>query len=159
MAIESVERSLPSGHLLLREEGRFIGELNLPNLNPGDIHSMIYGYDPDVLYRRKVTRIENEENSDAIIYNVEYKFENRKISSDVYSYFCESFYSLKDFQITNITASDPDEHMKYLRAGEALLDEEFIIPHQSNQTTINYQIVINKAKKQVTSEDNDNTDS
>jgi len=146
---------LPTGRLLLREEGRFIGQINLPDLTRGETYTTILGYDADVLYRRQVTILEGDQNSDSITYHVEYIFENYKPSRDVRVYFIESFESVINFEIRNISTSKDDKKLPDLVSNGKDLRGYITIPHQRRQKIISYDIITRKTKPEVVAEDDE----
>ncbi len=104
--LTSFDKFIPHGRFLLHEQGRFVGQMNFPDLLKNRRLTLVVRYNPDVSYRRQVRILEGDENTDSIIYNVEYIFGNSKSPHDISSYFLESFSSFKYFQIKNLSTSN-----------------------------------------------------
>jgi hypothetical protein len=134
---------IPSGRLILREQGTFVGDITLPDLAMGETHTMIFGRDADVTYRRYVTIVKGEENKETITYNVRYVFKNLKSIRDVHIDFIESFGSLKSFEIKSISTS-VDGGVPDLVSYGSDLRGSFIVPRESGEKTISYNIIVYK---------------
>jgi len=135
---------IPNGRLLLREQGRFIGQINLPDLSFGETYTMVFGYDTDVSYRRQVNILDGDENSDSITYYVEYIFKNSKSTRDVRVYFIESFSSFQYFQVKNISTSNDNRNNPDLISYGTDLRGYMFIPRQGVEKTISYTLIIYK---------------
>jgi hypothetical protein len=142
--LTSMNDFLPNGRLLLREQGRFIGQVDLPNLSTNETYTMIFGSDAEVSYRRQVTVLQGDENSDSITYYVEYAFENCKPSRDVQVYFLESFSLFKNFQIQNISTVPNNNNLPNIRSYGTDLRGYIFIPRQCSQTMISYNFFVYK---------------
>jgi len=101
--LTSIDAYLPTGRLMLQEQGRFLGELNMPDLSIGEVHTMQFGYDADCSYQRRVSLLQLDESADKITYNVEIYIENRKPSRPVVIDWTESFADLKYFEVNKIS--------------------------------------------------------
>jgi hypothetical protein len=154
--ITCLNNFLPTGRLLLREHGRFIGQMNLPDLTLGETYTMVFGFDANVVYRRQVILVDGDDDSDSVTYNVTYTFENYKPSYDIRLYFVESFNYLDNFEISNISTSMDDKHLPDLVIDGTVLRGYVTIPRQRRERMISYQIITRKAKPETTTEDNDN---
>ncbi|CAF3229271.1 unnamed protein product [Rotaria sp. Silwood2] len=132
---------IPNGLLTLHEQGRFIGQINLPDITQGETYTMQFGYNSDVTYRRQVKIVQGNENSKSIIYYVEYIFENYKLSHDVHLYFIESFKSLKYFRIKNISTSKNNNNLPDLVSYGTDLRGYITIPCQRIQKVISYKLI------------------
>jgi len=139
--LTSFNNFLPNGRLLVREQGRFLGQINLPNLSINETYTMVFGFDADITYRRQVEVLEGNDNSNSITYYVEYNFENCKLSRDVRVYFIESFSLFKYFQIRNIsTTNDIPDLVSYGTDLRGL----FYLPHKNGQKMISYNLILDK---------------
>jgi hypothetical protein len=141
---------IPNGRLTLREQGRFMGEINLPDITMNETYTMKFGYDADVSYRRQVKIIQGDENADKMTYHVEYLFENYKSSRDVYLYFTESFSSIKNFEIKNISTLNDNENLPALVSYGTDLRGYMLIPRQRGQKMISYNVIVYKLKQTIT---------
>jgi len=142
--LTSFNNFLPNGRLFLREQGRFLGQIDLPDLSMEETYTMLFGFDADVLYRRQVKIIEGDENSDSITYYVEYVFENFKTLYDVRVYFTESFSLFKYFQIKNISTSNDNKNFPDLISYGTDLRGYILLPRQNIPKIISYNIVTYK---------------
>ncbi|CAF1548185.1 unnamed protein product [Rotaria sp. Silwood1] len=142
--LTSYNNFIPNGHLTLYEQGRLIGQINLPDITQGEIYMMKFGYDSDVIYHRQVTIIEDNPNNEYITYYIEYIFENYKLSHDIHLYFIESFKSLKYYQIKKISKSKDNKNLPDLISYGTDLRGYFIIPCQRIQKIISYYLITNK---------------
>jgi hypothetical protein len=142
--LTSFNNFLPNGRLFLREQGRFLGQIDLPDLSMEETYTMLFGFDVDVLYRRQVEIIEGDENSDSITYYVEYVFENFKTLYDVRVYFTESFSLFKYFQIKNISTSNDNKNFPDLISYGTDLRGYILLPRQNIPKIISYNIVTYK---------------
>ncbi|CAF4010670.1 unnamed protein product, partial [Rotaria sordida] len=140
---------IPNGFLTLHEQGRFIGQIYLPDITQGETYTMKFGYDADVIYRRQVKILEDNKKSKSITYNVEYIFENYKSSHDVHLYFIESFTSLKYFQIKNISISNDNKNLPDLISYGTDLRGYMIIPCQRIPKIISYNLITYKIKSKL----------
>jgi hypothetical protein len=141
---------IPNGRLILQEQGRFMGEINLPDITMGETYTMKFGYDADISYRREIRIIEGDENTDKITYHVKYLFENYKSSRDVHLYFTESFSSIKYFQIKNISTSNDKKNLPDLISYGTDLRGYMIIPRQRGEKIISYNLIVYKLKETIT---------
>jgi len=135
---------IPTGRLLLREGGEFVGEINMPDLMFNETVTMLFGYDADVSYRRQVRFIENEPSNDMETYQVEYIFENVKPSRDVRVYFTESFDAFRFVEVTDIMMRDREQF-------EMKFDGNFLrgfipIPRQGARSTLTYTLRTSRTK-------------
>jgi len=144
--LTSLDNFLPNGRLLLREQGRFIGEIDLPNLSMDETYTMIFDFDADISYHRQVQILEGDKNSDSTTYYVEYIFENSKSSHDVRVYFVESFSLFTYFQIQNISTSMNNKNIPDLVLYGTALRGYMFLPHQHGQKTISYNLIVYKFK-------------
>jgi len=144
--ITSLKTYIPNGRLTLREQGRFMGEINLPDLTAGETHTMTFGYDADVIYRRQVDIVDGNEHTDSVTYHVEYVFENYKSSRDVRLYFVESFSAFKYFQVKNISTSNGNKQLPDLVVYGTDLRGFMTIPCQHGQKVISYNVVMYRVK-------------
>jgi len=144
--LTSSSNFLPSGRLLVSEQGRFVGQMTLPTLSIGETYTMVFGVDADISYRRQVRIVEGDENSDSIKYYVEYVFENSKVSRDVRAYFTESFSLFKYYQIKNISTSTDAEKIPDLVSYGTDLRGFIYLPQQNGQKTISFNLIIYKVK-------------
>jgi len=140
--LTSFNNFIPNGRLLLREQGRFVGQIDLPDLTIDETFTMILGYDADISYRRQVKILEGDENSDSITYYVEYTFENSKVSRDVRLYFIESFSPFKYFQIKNISTFNDKKNVPDLVLYGTDLRGYMFIPRQGGQKMISYNLIM-----------------
>jgi hypothetical protein len=147
--LTSFNNFLPNGRLFLREQGRFLGQIDLPDLSMEETYTMLFGFDVDVLYRRQVEIIEGDENSDSITYYVEYVFENFKTLYDVRVYFTESFSLFKYFQIKNISTSNDNKNFPDLISYGTDLRGYILLPRQNVPKIISYNIITYKFKPTV----------
>jgi len=137
---------LPNGRLFLREQGRFLGQVDLPDLSMGETYTMVFGVDADVSYRRQVKVVEGDENRDSMTYYVEYVFENFKKSEDVRVYFIESFSLFKYFQVKNVSTSSDNKNYPNLVTYGTDLRGYIFLPRQNVQKIISYNVVMYKFK-------------
>jgi len=150
--LTSLNSFIPNGRLLLREQGRFIGQINLPDLTVNETYTMVFGSDPDVLYHRRVKIVENDEDNednDSITYYVEYVFENYKLTRDVRVYFIESFSLFKHCQVQNISTSNNENNFPDLVTYGTDLRGFMVIPRQRSQITFSYNLIRYKVKPTV----------
>jgi len=146
--LTSCETFLPAGRLVFREQGRFVGQVNLPDLSINENYTINFGYDSDVNYRREVEVLDGDVDGDRIIYEVKYFFENINVSRDIRVYFSESFSLFNYYQIKNISTSKDtfDNQDSYLRGS-------IYLPRQSEEKMISYQLFIYKDKPTTTNSD------
>jgi hypothetical protein len=147
--ITSLSTYLPDGHLRLREEGRFIGEISLPDLAVGETYTMTFGYDADVSYRRQVKMVQGTEDGDSVTYNVQYIFENYKPTRDVRLYFTESFSTFTYFEVKDISTSSDDNKLPDLMSYGTELRGYMMIPRERGQKMISYNLTTYKVKPTV----------
>jgi hypothetical protein len=147
--ITSRNAYIPSGRLVLSEQGRFVGEINLPDLDVNETSTMTFRYDADVSYRRQVTIIEGDEDTDSMTCNVEYEFENAKSSRDVRLYFVESLSSLTYFEVKDISTANGNNTLPDLISFGSDLRGYMVIPRQHGTKMISYKVVMYKAKPTV----------
>ncbi len=76
--LTSFDKFIPHGLFVLHEQERFVAQMNFPDLSKNRTLILVVRYNPDVSYRRQVRIVEGDENTDSIIYNVEYVFGNSK---------------------------------------------------------------------------------
>jgi len=148
--LTSLNAFIPNGCLLLREQGRFIGQINLPDLTVNETFTMVFGSDPDILYDRRVKIIEGDEDSDSITYYVEYVFENYKLTRDVRVYFMESFGLFKYFQVQNISTVNNQNNFPDLVLYGTDLRGYMVIPRQRSQIMFSYNLITYKDKPTAT---------
>jgi len=144
--LTSLNTFIPNGLLLLRDQGRFVGQIELPDLSINETYTVVFGAEADVSYRRQVEILEGDENSDSITYHVEYTFENSKLSRDVRVYFVESFSSFRYFQVQNISTSNDKINVPDLVSYGTDLRGYIFLPHQHNQKMISYNLITYKFK-------------
>jgi len=144
--LTALSHFLPNGRLLLREQGRFIGQTDLPDLSIDETYTMIFGYDADVCYRREVQVLKGDETQDSITYRVKYMFENAKLSRDIRVYFKESFSSFKYFQIENISTSNEKDNLPDLISYGTDLRGYISLPRQGGEKMISYDLITYKYK-------------
>lgn len=107
--LTSLNIFIPNGRLILREQGRFTGQIDLPNLSYKETHTMTFGFDADVSYRRHVRLLEGNETSEMVKYDVEYTFSSAKLTRDIQIYFTESFNTFKYFQVSEVTTGNDNQ--------------------------------------------------
>jgi len=147
--ITSLDAFMPRGRLMMREQGRFVGELDLPDLAIGETYTMQFGLDADVSYRRYVRIVQGDEDTDTIVYRIEIMFENRKVSRDIPIDFIESFGNYKYFDINNISMSSDDDRnnkMPDLVLYGTDLRGHMMLKRQGGQKVIKYEVTIHKTK-------------
>jgi hypothetical protein len=147
--LTTMNNFLPCGRLFLREQGRFLGQIDLPNLPVNGTYTMIFGVDADVSYRRQVTVVEGNTNSDSITYYVEYVFENSKLSRNVQVYFLESFNLFKYFQIENLSTPTNNNNLLNIKSYGTNLRGYIFVPYQNSQTMVSYNLIIYKYKPNI----------
>ncbi|UJR17218.1 hypothetical protein I4U23_004113 [Adineta vaga] len=74
--IESIDKFLPAGPITIREQGRLVGVISLPDMTVGDKHTLSSGQDSDVSLNRQVKLISKERHS--AVYTVHLTFKNVK---------------------------------------------------------------------------------
>jgi hypothetical protein len=144
--ITAVDEFMPAGRLVLQEQGRFLGQMNLPDLTVGETYTMQFGYDADVAYRRVVKMVQGREDSEMITYNVQITFENFKTSDEVMIGFTESFSAYKYFEVNEISMNN--ENMPNLVLCGTELQGRFKL-RQGGQKMISYNVVLYKIKPHV----------
>jgi len=144
--LTSFNEFIPNGRLLLREQGRYVGQIHLPDLSFGETYTMIFGYDSDVTYHRKVTIIEGDETSDSIIYYVEYVFENSNSTHDVPISFIESFSAYKYYHIKSISTSNDTPYSPDLTFHGTDLRGYIVVPCQGGRKMISYNLIVYRYK-------------
>ena len=76
------DERLPGGSLTVREEGRIVGQTNIPETAKGAEIEFTLGNDPDVRYTRTVQTVSSEKNAQGNVvkttYRVTYAFESSK---------------------------------------------------------------------------------
>jgi len=147
--LTSIDMFMPKGRLMMREQGRFVGELDLSDLSVGETHTMQFGYDADVFYRRRVNILQGDEDSDTIVYGIEIMFENRKQLRDVVIDFNESFGDYKYFEINNISSTlsdDTNNRMPDLVLYGTELQGNMVLKRQNDRKLIKYEVTIHKIK-------------
>ncbi len=147
--LTSFDKFIPHGRFLLHAQGKFVGQMNFPDLSKNRTLTLVFSYNPGVSYRRQVQILEGDENTDSIIYNVEYIFENSISPHDVSSYFLESFSSFKYFQIKNLSTSKDLKHVPDLVLSAIDLPVYILIPRLGSQKRISYYLIIYKFKPAV----------
>jgi len=147
--LTSVNNFLPTGRLFLREQGRFLGHIDLPDLSANETYTLVFGSDADVSYHRQVTVLQGDEDSASITYYVEYIFENFKPSRDVQIYFLESFSLFKYFKIQNISTPTNNKNLPNFGSYGTDLRGYVFIPRQGSQTMISYNLIVYKDKPSV----------
>ena len=149
--ITSLDAFLPKGHLMLREQGRFLGEVNLPNLGMNETYTMVFGVDGEVSYRRFVSLVRGDPDAGSVTYRVRYTFQNFKPSRDVRMDFTEAFSSYSYFQVQNISLIDEEEQRPALQLLGTDLRGQMSIPHGQEEQTFSYDVTIYKNKPTKTS--------
>ena len=144
--LTSMENFLPAGRLLLREQGRFLGQIDVPDIPVNSTYTMIFGADADVSYRREVTVLPEEYNDRSMIYYVEYVFENVKPSRDVVVYFSESFSAFKSFEIEDFSRPRNDLDLMDIQLRGTDLRGYFVLPRQAEPFVISYKLLVYKAR-------------
>jgi len=147
--LTTMNNFLPNGRLFLREQGRFLGQIDLPNLPVNGTYTMIFGVDADVSYRRQVTVVEGDKHSDSITYYVEYVFENSKLSRNIQVYFLESFNLFKYFQIENLSTPKNNNNLLNIKSYGTNLRGYIFVPYQNSQTMVSYNLIIYKYKPNI----------
>lgn len=142
--LTSMEKFLPNGRLLLREQGRFLGQIDVPDIPVNSTQTMIFGGDADVSYRRHVIALSEEEDDRSMSYYVKYIFKNVKSSRDVPVYFSESFNSFKSFEIEELSRPTNDVNLVDVERRGTDLRGYFVLPRQGEPITITYKLVIFK---------------
>ncbi|UJR32061.1 hypothetical protein I4U23_019529 [Adineta vaga] len=144
--ITSYDSFIPSGPVSLHLEGRFLGQTKLPDLAIGETYSVIFGYDADVSYHRKVTVSESNQKNKPVIYHVEYTFKNTATAMDTTVEFVESLGSLKYFEIKNISSIDGKTESSHIIRHGTDLKATFVLPHNNSKFTIHYDILVYKSR-------------
>ena len=147
--LTSLENFLPNGRLLLREQGRFLGQIDIPDVSVNSTYTMLFGADADVSYRRQVSVLSDEDNDHTMSYRVEYVFENVKPLRDVPVYFSESFNSFKSFQIEELSRPINNDNLLNIELRGTDLHGYFLLPRQSIPMMISYKVLIFKDKPRV----------
>ncbi len=147
--LTSFDKFIPHGRFLLHEQGRFVGQMNFPDLLKNRRLTLVVRCNPDISYRRQVRILEGDENTDSIIYNVEYIFGNSKSPHDISSYFLESFSSFKYFQIKNLSTSNDPNHVPGLVLSGTDLRGYILIPRPGSQKKISFHLILYKFKPAV----------
>lgn len=147
--LTSIENFLPNGRLLLREQGRFLGQLDIPDVPVNSTYTMIFGADADVSYRRQVSVLSTEDNDRTMSYRVDYIFENIKPSRDIPVYFSESFNSMKSFEIEELSRPMNNVNLLNIELRGTDLHGYFLLPRQGNPVMISYKVLIFKDKPRV----------
>jgi len=142
--ITSLETFLPAGRLMLSEQGRFIGELDMPGIAVGEVYATHFGQDADLVYRRRVEILQGNADSDMLTYGVKITFENLKPSRDVVVDCMESFEEYNFFEVAQISMSNENMPDFVLRGNE--LRSKFSLPQQSGRKTISYNVTVHKKK-------------
>jgi len=146
--ITSVDAYVPTGRLVMLEQGRFIGEVDLPDLTIGEIYTVQFSYDADVSYRRRVNMLQGDEDSESVVYGVEIMFENRKPLRDIPIDFTESYSAYKYYEVNNIstTVGDNNEKVVDLVLYGTDLRGHFMLKRQGGQKFIRYEVTVHKTK-------------
>lgn len=144
--LTSLDNFLPNGRLILRQQGRFLGQIDLPNLSINQTYMMTFGFDSDITYRRQVKILDGNETSEIMKYDVEYVFESFKPSRDIQVYFTESFSSLKYFQIDNISKLNDNNNYPEIVAYGSDLRGSIFLPRPNGQKTFSFQLTVFKSK-------------
>jgi hypothetical protein len=148
--LTSANTFFPKGRLILREQGRLIGETNTPDMKHGETYTMLFGYDAKIDYCRHVTIVPNVDNTTSMTYNVQYMFDNNKSLKNIQLDFTESFSAYPYFEIKNISRSIKDEHMFDLRVfGNDLRGQVTIVP-EHKETLFSYDVTIFTSKTNTT---------
>jgi len=142
--ISSLETFLPAGRLMLHEQGRFIGELDMPGVAAGEVYAMHFGQDADVVYRRHVKILQGNADSDTVTYGVEINFENLKPSRDIFVDCMESFEEYNYFEVTQISMSK--DNMPDLVLYGTELRAKFPLQQQGGRKMISYNVTVHKTK-------------
>ena len=144
--ISSVDAYLPKGRVMVREQGRLLGEISLPNLGMKEIYTMTFGFDDEVSYRRFVTIIRGDVDAQSVTYRVRYIFQNFKPNRDVCVDFTESFVSDPYFEVENISGVNYDEESPALQLLGTDLRGQMSIPRGREEQTFRYDVTIYKNK-------------
>jgi hypothetical protein len=142
--ITSLDTALPAGRLMLHEQGRFMGELDLPDLAAGEVYTMQFGYDAEVAYRRQVRILQGDDESNTVTYNVEITFENLKSSRDVFVDCTESFSEYKYFDVTRISMNN--NGMPDLTLYGSELRGNFPLQQRNGRKMISYDVTVHKVR-------------
>jgi hypothetical protein len=142
--ITSLDIALPAGRLMLHEQGRFMGELDLPELAVGEVYTMQFGYDAEVAYRRKVKILQGDEESNTVTYNVEITFENLKPTRDIFVDCTESFSEYKYFEVTQISMNN--NGMPDLNLYGSDLRGHFPLQQRNGRKVISYNVTVHKVR-------------
>jgi len=148
--VTSLDSYVPSGRLMLREQGRFMGELTLPNLAVGETYKMLFGYDAEVFYRRQVNIVKGDEDSETIVYGIQIMFENHKLSRDILVDFTESFQHYKYFEVNNISTGMGSDKLVDLVLYGTDLQGRMMLKRQGGQKLIKFEVTIYKDKPTAT---------
>jgi len=142
--ISSIDTFLPAGRLMLHEQDRFVGELNLPDLAAGEVYAMQFGSDADAAYRRHVRILQGDEESNTMTYSVEMTFENLKPMRNISVDFSESFGEYKYFDVTQISMNK--ESIPDLSLYGTELRGQFLLPQRGGRKVITYDVTVYKVK-------------
>jgi len=145
--LTSLDNFLPNGRLLLREQGRFLGQIDLPDIPVNTTHTIIFGGDADVSYRRQVTVLSDEESDRLMSYYVEYIFENVKSSRDVPVYFSESFSAFRSFEMDELSRPRNNLNLLNIELRGTDLRGYFMLPRQADPVVINYKLLVEKDRR------------
>jgi len=142
--LKSTDKFIPKGNLIVREQGRFISEIALPDLSVQEEFEMELGYDADILFNRQVSI--KSTSDEQIVYKVEVTFENKKLR-EVVAIYREHFYgkySIDENEIsTTLIQQDPVKDL-FLKGNE--LNGRLTLSQNANKT-IHYQVTIQKEPK------------
>jgi len=133
-------RFLPKGSIIVRDQDRFLGEQNIPDLTAEEEHDIELGKDADVKFKREISTLLSNEQNGTTKYRIEIIFDNKK-STEINVKFTEKFYGKY-----SVIISDADKN-SLLKMNGNELNSQFLLASNSSQT-INYDVVIYDQIKQ-----------
>lgn len=115
------DRFLPKGTVTVREDGRVVGQANLPDISQGEKQELECGNDPDVNYTRNVKILSQKRESAS--YDVTLTIKNAKTRNIKYEY--KEVISSAKFTITPKSANEElNNKIKSITEGVQIIGEE-----------------------------------